>query len=332
VIDDPDEAKDYDQDFVLVLEDWVTRDGGGPEATRHKPVGGMMHGGGGMMRGGGMMNRQWGRNAGEPRGEPVYDAYAVNGRAYPHTQALQVKEGQRIRLRICNASASTIYDLRLAGHALTITHSDGQASSLSPPMCCASVWGNAMMCMIVADNPGNWLLGAYDSGWGESGLKLPVVYAGHQDKPPEHRNSPGACAIQTTGISRRQSLWRPARVKPGAGITRCFPAACTQLYGPLTAIPIPSPKILKADPGQTIRFSYTNHSHMAHPMHLHGHFFRVVNPDLPPERWIMKDTVIVDPMRRVDIQFLADNPGRWLHHCHHLYHMEAGMANLLQVA
>lgn len=43
----------------------------------------------------------------------------------------------------------------------------------------------------------------------------------------------------------------------------------------------------------------------------------------------MKDTIIVDPMQRVEIEFLADNPGRWFHYCHSLYHTEAGMANVV---
>ena len=332
VIDDPNEAKYYDQEFVLVLEDWVTRDGGGPEATRHKPAGGMMHGGGGMMGGRGMMGRQWAWNAGDPTGEPVYDAYAVNGKAFPYTQALQVKEGQRIRLRICNASAGTIYDLRLAGHALTITHTDGQAIKPITADVLRIGMGERYDIQFVADNPGNWLLGAYNSGWGESGLKVPVVYEGHQDKPPRAPEFP-------RGL-RYPNYWNFEAAKPletgtgqaGRWYNQVLSGGMHSPFWTINGYTYPRSEILQAGLGQTVRFSYTNHSPMAHPMHLHGHFFRLVNPDLPPERWIVKDTVIVDPMRRVDIQFQADNPGRWLHHCHNLYHMEAGMANILQVA
>ena len=81
--------------------------------------------------------------------------------------------------------------------------------------------------------------------------------------------------------------------------------------------------------GERVRMAYLNRSMMPHPMHLHGHFFKVVNPLLPKERWISKDTIIVDTMQRVDIEFQADNPGNWFHHCHNLYHMEAGMANVV---
>ncbi len=68
---------------------------------------------------------------------------------------------------------------------------------------------------------------------------------------------------------------------------------------------------------------------MPHPMHLHGHFLKVVNPFLPRDRWIKKDTIIVEQGEQIDIQFWADNPGNWFLHCHNLYHLEAGMANVV---
>ena len=68
-------------------------------------------------------------------------------------------------------------------------------------------------------------------------------------------------------------------------------------------------------------------------MHLHGHFFQLV--DRRPDAAIgaVKDTVLVDPMMgAVDVEFVADNPGRWMLHCHHAYHMEAGMVRVVEVA
>ena len=91
----------------------------------------------------------------------------------------------------------------------------------------------------------------------------------------------------------------------------------------------PDSETLAIRKGERVGFIYWNQSMMPHPMHLHGHFFKLANPLLPRALWIMKDTIIVDPMRRVEIEFLADNPGRWFHHCHNLYHMEAGMANVV---
>ena len=80
----------------------------------------------------------------------------------------------------------------------------------------------------------------------------------------------------------------------------------------------------EADPiairrGERVRFRLRNMSMALHPMHLHGHFFRV------GQAW--KDTVLVPPhMGAVSFEFRADNPGRWFFHCHNAYHMEMGMA------
>ena len=84
----------------------------------------------------------------------------------------------------------------------------------------------------------------------------------------------------------------------------------------------------KADPmevhqGETVRIRLDNQSAMPHPMHLHGHFFRVGN--------VSKDTTIVwTHSKRVELDFVANNPGTWLFHCHNLYHMEGGMMRLVR--
>ena len=63
-----------------------------------------------------------------------------------------------------------------------------------------------------------------------------------------------------------------------------------------------------------------------HPIHLHGHVFRVL-PDGP---W--GDSVLLDPRSRAEIAFVADNPGDWMLHCHVLEHQATGMMALVRVA
>ena len=64
-------------------------------------------------------------------------------------------------------------------------------------------------------------------------------------------------------------------------------------------------------------------------VHLHGHFFRVDNgTDEGP----IKDTVLVEPMQKVAVDWLADNPGDWAFHCHMAYHQAAGMMREVRVA
>lgn len=67
-----------------------------------------------------------------------------------------------------------------------------------------------------------------------------------------------------------------------------------------------------------------NHIMMPHPMHLQGQHFQVVGIAGEPLAGAMRDTVLVPSMRSVTVTFDANNPGRWLYHCHNVYHMAAG--------
>ncbi len=80
--------------------------------------------------------------------------------------------------------------------------------------------------------------------------------------------------------------------------------------------------------GEVIRFIMINRTMMHHPMHLHGHFFRVINGQ--DDRSPLKHTVDVAPMTTVVIEFMADEPGDWFFHCHLLYHMMSGMARVVE--
>jgi FtsP/CotA-like multicopper oxidase with cupredoxin domain len=64
---------------------------------------------------------------------------------------------------------------------------------------------------------------------------------------------------------------------------------------------------------------------MAHPMHLHGHYFQVVALNGERFEGAVRDTVLVPVGASVTIRFDARNPGNWPLHCHHLYHMNSGM-------
>jgi FtsP/CotA-like multicopper oxidase with cupredoxin domain len=79
--------------------------------------------------------------------------------------------------------------------------------------------------------------------------------------------------------------------------------------------------------GERVQFKFINETMMHHPMHLHGHFFRVLTGagDFSP----LKHTVDVPPFESRTIEFAADEPGDWMMHCHILYHAEVGMARVV---
>jgi FtsP/CotA-like multicopper oxidase with cupredoxin domain len=76
-----------------------------------------------------------------------------------------------------------------------------------------------------------------------------------------------------------------------------------------------------------------NHTAWHHPMHLHGHAFRVIARNGRTTRYQeWQDTVLMAPHESVDIAFVADNPGDWMFHCHILEHQAAGMMGVIRMA
>ena len=80
--------------------------------------------------------------------------------------------------------------------------------------------------------------------------------------------------------------------------------------------------------GENVRFKFVNRTMMHHPLHLHGHFFRVLNGQ--GEYSPLKHTVNVPPMQTVEIEFYANEEKDWFFHCHNLYHMKGGMARVVR--
>lgn len=95
--------------------------------------------------------------------------------------------------------------------------------------------------------------------------------------------------------------------------------------------PLPPPLAVLRQ-GQSYVIEVKNVSQVRHPIHLHGHSFRVLgsNRRSLPVHWA--DTVLVAPRERVTIAFQADNPGNWMFHCHLIEHQEAGMMGYLRIA
>lgn len=77
--------------------------------------------------------------------------------------------------------------------------------------------------------------------------------------------------------------------------------------------------------GERVEVIFQNTTNMAHPMHIHGHYFKVVGIGNTRIDGAVRDTILVPAGERVAVQFDADNPGQWAFHCHHLYHMNSGM-------
>ena len=94
----------------------------------------------------------------------------------------------------------------------------------------------------------------------------------------------------------------------------------------MNGIPLAETDKIKIKEGEVTRITFNNLTMMHHPMHLHGHFFRVINAN--GEYSPLKHTVNVPPMQQVTIEFYGNEYGDWFFHCHILYHMMGGMARI----
>ena len=94
----------------------------------------------------------------------------------------------------------------------------------------------------------------------------------------------------------------------------------------MNGVPLSETDKIKIKGGEVTRITLNNLTMMHHPMHLHGHYFRVINEN--GERSPLKHTVNVPPMQKVVIEFYNEEYGDWFFHCHILYHMMGGMARV----
>ena len=95
----------------------------------------------------------------------------------------------------------------------------------------------------------------------------------------------------------------------------------------LNGVPLAETDKIKIEGDGVTRITFNNLTMMHHPMHLHGHFFRVINEH--GERSPFKHTVNVPPMQKVTIEFYGNEYGDWFLHCHILYHLDSGMARVV---
>ncbi|CAN5509502.1 multicopper oxidase family protein [soil metagenome] len=305
----------YDREYTLVLDDFLP---GEPEPIAAR---GMM--GGGMMRGSGMM----GGETPEACGLPAYPAFLVNGHPPADPAAFEVRRGERVRLRLINPSASTIFRVALAGHRMQVTHSDGRPVRPVEVDALLIGTGERYDVVIEANNPGTWNLVAASTNAGPGAARALLHYAGTGAAAPGEGNLPEGIrggrlltladlhSVETTG-------------KPGQRPDRTFDLTLSGGMMMARGWSIDGERYADAAPleirrGERVRVNLSNMTMCAHPMHLHGHFFRVGDA--------LKDTVLVPGhMGRVSFEFTADNPGDWFFHCHILYHMERGMARVFR--
>ena len=296
VIEERDPHVEYDTEETLVLDEHL------PTEPRVESSGGR----GGM---GGM-------GGGFPDAPPA-EGTLVDGRLPAEPAQIAVEAGDRIRLRLINAAAATTYEVGIDDHELLVTHTDGPAVEPVTVDTLEIGMGERYDVVVEARSPGRWPIRVTPIDSPTSAGQAVLDYEGVDGNVTE--GSIGSRRLDLSDLHSVDSL-SAYEGTPDRTVD------LTLSGGPMSGNEwtIDGQAYPEADPihveaGEHVRFRMVNRSPMRHPMHLHGHHFRVGDA--------LKDTVVVPGhMGSVTIDFVATNPGAWFFHCHHLYHMETGMA------
>lgn len=326
---------DYDREHVLVLDDFLAEEPRMPhEFAGSDDGGGMMGGmmkrdGRGMMGGQGCPMMQEGGGRGMADGQiPPYEALLINGRGPDAPTGLEVRRGERVRLRLINVSSATTYHLAIAGHEMHVTHTEGRPVE---PVAVDSLllgMGERYDVILEANNSGAHTIMARPIEGEAAPARAVLSYTDSRiSRPPEAEVPGGLHGGRQLRYSDLQSVEAPL-VSGRPDRTFDLTLSGGMMMQPEGVWTINDQAYPDADPlaieeGEHVRVNITNMSMMIHPMHLHGHFFQTGD--------MIKDTVIVPPhMGRASLDFVADNPGDWFFHCHNLYHLHGGMARVFR--
>jgi FtsP/CotA-like multicopper oxidase with cupredoxin domain len=246
-------------------------------------------------------------------------------------ESFAVRAGERIRLRLINASSARIYAPVFEGHSPRILALDGQPVAnwnqrvvLGPGM-------RADLALDCIAAPGSTHRVIDDFYAKRAYEVLKIDYAA--DKPiretfqPLPRLAPNPLSVPDLAKAERH------RIVFGGGMMGALPSQREHkgLFWTVNGRPVPEhdhqhEPILSLRRGGSYRIELVNDTAWHHPIHLHGHAFRVLSAD----HWA--DSVLLDPRSRAEVAFVADNPGNWMLHCHVLEHQASGMMAVIRVA
>lgn len=334
-------------------------------------------------------------------------AYLVNGHGPAENWTGLFRPGERVRLRFINASAMTVFQVRIPGLPMTVVNADGEnvrpvtvdefqisvaetydvivtpaedraftvvaesadrsglgRATLAPRLGMAAsvpelrprpILGMADMGMGGGSMGGGAMAGMGHGAMG--GMDQGRMDMGEMDMRDPAKASPGMAV--GVGVDMIAPMPKDRTGDPGLGLENVGHRVLT--YRDLVALkPNPDPRPpsralqihltgnmerfmwsfdgrkfsevvepIRLARDERVRVTLVNDTMMQHPIHLHGHFFEVVNGH--PGHHPLKHTVNVLPGGSVTFDLTADNPGDWAFHCHLLFHMHAGMFNVVTI-
>ncbi|UFU15965.1 multicopper oxidase family protein (plasmid) [Curtobacterium sp. C1] len=355
IVDDPHEPMQYDDEWVIVLDDWLDGVTTTPDTVvkelQKSGMGGMggmggmsgMSGMGGMSGMSGMSgdsgssaptrkgNLLSGTNSdllGGDTGDVYYPYYLINGHPKQDPQTFSTKPGKRIRLRIINAGGDTAFRLTVQNHPLTVTHTDGYPVKHQLTDAILLGMGERYDALVTVQD-GAFAVIAEAVGKNDRAVavlrsnpsaRTPIL----SDAQPEGTRTLNALQLHAASDVNLDSkrVDRTVDLALTGGMSRYDWGFNGKQFS--MSDPLKNAAVVRQ--GERVALRLRNKTMMWHPFHLHGHTFQL------PNSGARKDTVILKPMQEIAALFDADNPGVWAAHCHNVYHQEAGMMTFVGYA
>ena len=265
----------------------------------------------------------------KPNGWEVgYQTFTINGRSLGFGDPIRVKEGQRVMFRILNASATETIQLALPGHEFYVVALDGNPVPRPNKVKVLQLAAAERVDAVVEMNhPGVWILGTPMDEVRNRGMGIVVEYAGRKGKPQWH--PPG------------KSDWNYllfAESNPAVAPDEVIPMEIGKINGgkggfniwTVNGKPYDESEPIKIQEGRRYRLAFVNRSDDMHPLHLHRHNFEITKIHGKETSGIFKDTVLAQGFSRVEVDFVASNPGLTLFHCHQNLHTDFGFMRLFE--
>ena len=390
----------YDREHVLVLSDWSflhpheilerLKQSPGYFNNQRTTVAGLLNG---QDRMSAADRRMWASMRMDPR--DILDVsgstytYLVNGHGPEENWTGLFRPGERVRLRIINASAMSIFNVRIPGLEMIVVQADGK--NVRPVAVDEFQISIAETYDVIVQPTEDRAYTIVSEAIDRSGLGRATLAPrlGMSAEVPPLREIPNLTmrdmgmggmdhgGMDHGSMNMRDSANAPPEMAVGVGVQSISPMPENRLaerpvglesvnhrvlvYTDLVALtpnsdmraPSRTMEIhltgnmerymwgfdgrrfsevvepIRFEHNERVRVSLVNDTMMSHPIHLHGHFFELVNGH--PGHQPLKHTVNVAPGGRVTFDLTADNPGDWAFHCHMMLHMHAGMFNVVTI-
>jgi FtsP/CotA-like multicopper oxidase with cupredoxin domain len=260
--------------------------------------------------------------------EVMYHAATLGDRMLGHGEPIRVRQGERVLFRVLNASGNMGVSLALSGHRFIVLALDGNPVRTPTAVNTLKLDVAERADVIVEmNNPGIWVFGSTEDDDRNMGMGVVIEYENRTGDPLWSPPSKAAWdytafCLNSAAAAPDETIALKFEKIPGGhgGYNRWT------ING--KSWPDTNP-LFTVQRGKRYRLAMNNHSGDEHPVHLHRHSFEITKVGDKTTSGVVKDTISMPRYSTAEIDFIANDPGDTLFHCHHQDHMDEGFAGLI---